>query len=174
MIFLIAGPSGSGKTTYAEKLKEELNNDAVVIPMDAFYRGKNQLFRTEGWHNNPQYCDIELLVESLKSLSKGENTTIPQYSMAAQDRVGTEIIVPKKHVIVEGLWTLTFPDLRELGDFKIYIDCSYEERLNRRVMRDGSRGWSEHEIVSMAPQIESLGLQYIEPYKQYADIVLNT
>jgi|SRR3989344_4424987 len=172
-IILIAGESGSGKTTFIDKALRYV--DAIVISMDNFYFGKNDCHRPSDvavWGNDPNYCDIESLVQVVTQLKQGEPTLIPQYSFIIQDRVKPIVVIPTKYIIVEGLWALTFPKLRELADRKIYIEAPEAVRIERRIGRDDVRGHSKERVLEMAPCIERLGKLHVAPYKTYADLVI--
>jgi len=172
MIITIAGHSGSGKSTFAELKQKELNNDAVIIGMDNFYFGKQRLFRTSNWADNPAYCDINRLIHCITQLRKGEPTLIPQFSPVLQDRTQDVVVQPRNHIIVDGLWTLTFAQLREISDQKYFVDAPLKTRLSRRVVRDVNKGWSGKETENRAFLVESLGSRFIEPYKQYANFIV--
>lgn len=172
MIVTIAGQSGAGKTTVAHDMIARLGGDAVLLSMDDFYFGKGQKPRIDGWGDTPAYCDVSRLVGAVHDLARGLPTTVPIFSPLVEDRIGEQIIFPKKHIVIEGLWALTFPSLREIADTKVFIEAPYEHRLERRVIRDVARGRNGKETEAIAPIIESHGTRFIDPYKVYADIVI--
>ena len=73
---------------------------------------------------------------------------------------------PTEVVIVEGYLLFHDARVRELLDFRIFFDASDEVRLERRTKFKDPR-YIETVLLPMHQQ-------FIEPTKQYADLVLNT
>jgi uridine kinase len=175
MITLIAGPSGSGKTTLAQYLAKK--TPSVIVPLDDFYFGRDEKPRISSvgiWGNDPDYCDVDELIKVVTTLKEGKGVTSPQYSFLTEDRTKPRFIEPKDEIIVEGLWTLNFPVLRELADQKIYLEVPYDIRLERRQNRDLQRGRSKEISHSIANEVDSMGRIHVEPYKEFANIIIET
>jgi len=68
------------------------------------------------------------------------------------------------------------PEIRELFDIKIYIDCDSDERLIRRLKRDISdRGRDLDEVLDRyQTTLKPMHQQFIEPAKAYADVIIPT
>ena len=99
---------------------------------------------------------------------------VPQFLFTTQDKTEPKLVYPRGKIIVEGLWTLTFPELRAWADQTIYLDVPEEERIIRRIMRDGVRGRNKEQTLRIIPEVEQLGSIYVKPYMQYADIIIKT
>lgn len=123
--------------------------------------------------DNPSAVDLDECAKIALELAEGKEVLVPEYDMVTSERVGQIKIIPAKSglVIIEGVFAL-HERLRQIGDLKIFIDTPTDERLARRINRDSERGRSEAEIIKHSIQVEESHKKYIEPMKQYADLVL--
>ena len=181
LIIGIAGGTGSGKTTVVSQIVEELPKDEVcLISQDSYYKDTGDLLYDERVKINfdhPKAIDFDLLVNQLKELKKGNPIEQPIYSFVEHNRTGKTIIThPRKVVIVEGILILTNPELRKLFDIKIYVHADSDERLIRRLKRDlAERGRDLEEVLTRyQTTLKPMHQQFIEPTKEYADIIIPT
>jgi len=179
LIIGIAGGTGSGKTTVVRKIIERLpQGEVAVLPQDSYYRDNSHLQleeRQEMNFDHPHSIEFELLVEHLKQLKKGEAIDQPIYSYLTCLRSEETIKVePKEVVIVEGILALTQPELRDLMDIMVFVDCDADDRLNRVIKRDiVERGRSVNKVLDRYEKtVKPMHLQFIEPTKRYADIIV--
>lgn len=179
LIIGIAGGTGSGKTTVVQQIIEELPKDEVcVISQDSYYKETSHLNfeeRTQINFDHPQAIDFDLLVNHLKELKKGNTIEQPIYSFVEHNRLKeTETTQPKKVIIVEGILILTHSDIRKLFDLKVYVHADSDERLIRRLKRDiAERGRDLEEVLTRyQTTLKPMHLQFIEPTKEYADIII--
>lgn len=175
----IAGGTGSGKTTVVNQIINQLQHDEVdVIYQDSYYKDTSHLgFEDRKAINfdHPQSIDFELLVEHLKTLKSQQNIEQPIYSFKTHNRTGeTKTTRPRKVMIVEGILILTNPAIREMLDIKIYVQTDSDERLIRRLKRDiTERGRDLDEVLNRYQNtLKPMHLQFIEPTKEYADIII--
>lgn len=70
--------------------------------------------------------------------------------------------------------TLLNKKLREMMDFKIFVDCDSDERLIRNIQRDTiDRGRTVSMVVNRYLEVlKPMHEQFIEPTKRYADIII--
>jgi len=172
----IAGPSGSGKSFLARHLKGALG--AEVLELDRYYRDLSHLPPAERAQVNfdaPEALEHELLIEQASLLRKRKAVELPVYDFATHTRTGrTELLQPSEVVIVEGLFTLHWPGLRDLLDTKVYVDLHDELCLARRTVRDvrerGRTVESVHEQyrATVAPMARG----YVRPTIAHADVVV--
>ncbi|MFA9371295.1 MAG: uridine kinase [Labilibaculum antarcticum] len=179
LIIGIAGGTGSGKTTVVRKIIERLNQGEVaVLPQDSYYRDNVELTleeRQEINFDHPRSIEFELLIEHVKNLKHGKSINQPIYSYITCLRSDETIKVePKGVVIVEGLLILTDSVLRDLMDLKVFVDCDADDRLNRVIKRDIiERGRSVERVLDRYEKtVKPMHLQFIEPSKRYADIIV--
>ncbi|MCC4833376.1 uridine kinase [Shewanella sp. 1_MG-2023] len=183
VIIGIAGASASGKSLIAqtifEELKRDLGTDQIgVINEDAYYRDQSHMTmedRVKTNYDHPKALDHQLLAEHLKQLKKGEQVNIPCYSYKEHTRMTKTLdMQPKKVIILEGILLLTDPKLRELMDASVFMDTPLDICFLRRLTRDvAERGRTMESVISQyKATVRPMFLQFIEPSKQHADIIV--
>lgn len=179
LIIGIAGGTGSGKTTVVRKIIERLpKGEVAVLPQDSYYRDSSHLpleKRQEINFDHPNSIEFELLQDHLKQLKVGVAIDQPIYSYLTCTRSEETIpIQPTEVVIIEGILALTQPELRDLMDIKVFVDCDADDRLNRVIKRDiVERGRSVDKVLARYEDVlKPMHLQFIEPTKRYADIIV--
>lgn len=179
LIIGIAGGTGCGKTTVVNQIIDELpDGEVVVISQDSYYNDLSHLSLEERRKTNfdhPLSIDFELLEEHLRLLKAGKSIQQPVYSFLECNRTDKTIPVsPSKVLIVEGILILTNAQIRKMLDIKIFVHADSDERLIRRLKRDvNERGWNLDETLDKyQTNIKPMHLQFIEPSKEYADIII--
>ena len=81
---------------------------------------------------------------------------------------------PKEVIIIEGIMTLYDKSLRDQMDLKIFVDAGPDERLLRVIVRDiAERGHPLDMLISKYRNVlKPMHDEFIEPTKQYADIII--
>ena len=179
MIIGIAGGSGSGKTTVVKNIIQKLPpNEVAVISQDAYYRDNSHLSLSERQKINfdhPNSLEFELLAKHLKQLNNKETIQQPIYSYITCTRSEETVAVsPKRVIIVEGILIFTNPMLRELLDIKVFVFTDADTRLTRIIRRDTlERGRTATAVLDRYEEtVKPMHLQFIEPSKRYADIIV--
>jgi uridine kinase len=179
LIIGIAGGTGSGKTTVVNQIIEQLPTDEVcVISQDSYYNQTVNLSyeeRTKINFDHPRAIDFDLIVKHLKKLKSGKTIEQPVYSFVTHNRTTDTVKThPRKVVIVEGILILNNEALRNLFDIKIFVHADTDERLVRRVRRDiTERGRDIEEVLNRYQDtLKPMHLQFIEPTKNFADIII--
>ncbi|PIB29960.1 uridine kinase [Maribacter sp. 4U21] len=179
LIIGIAGGTGCGKTTVVNQIINELPNEEVgVISQDSYYNDLSHLSledRRKTNFDHPNSIDFALLTEHLKKLKSGESIEQPVYSFLECNRTKKTIPThPRKVMIVEGILIMTNPEIRNMFDIKIFVHADTDERLIRRLKRDvNERGWNLDETLEKYQTvIKPMHDQFIEPTKEYADIII--
>jgi uridine kinase len=175
----IAGGTGSGKTTVVNRVLERLPEDKVtILPQDAYYKDNSQMNmvdRQEVNFDHPDSVEFSLLIEHLTQLKIGKKVQRPIYSYLTCTRSGETIAIePRPVTILEGILILTSEELRDLIDVKVFVDADADDRLSRVVRRDiQERGRSVNKVLERYEKtVKPMHLQFIEPSKRYADIIL--
>ncbi len=179
MIIGIAGGSGSGKTTVVKNIIQKLPpNEVAVISQDAYYRDNSHLSLSERQKINfdhPNSLEFELLAKHLRQLNNKETIQQPIYSYITCTRSEETVAVsPKRVIIVEGILIFTNPMLRELLDIKVFVFTDADTRLTRIIRRDTlERGRTATAVLDRYEEtVKPMHLQFIEPSKRYADIIV--
>ncbi len=175
----IAGGTGSGKTTVVKKIVETLPvNTVAVIPQDSYYNAQWDVpeeLRKKTNFDHPDAFEWPLLAHQIEELRKGNAIEQPTYSYITCTRQQETVHVePHDVIIVEGIMALYDKRLRELMDLKIFVDAEPDERLLRVIERDiAERGHSLEMLIDKYRNVlKPMHDEFIEPTKQYADIII--
>ena len=176
----IAGPSCSGKSEIARCLIQQFSGmSPVILTLDSYYHDLSSLDPEERDKKNfdvPEALDHELLRAQLLTLANGNAIEKPVYNFATHTRSPqSERIVPGETVIVEGLFSLYWEEIRDLFHTRVFVTLHDHICLSRRIARDTKERGRSHESV-LAQYIETvrpMNEKYILPTKTFADIVVN-
>jgi uridine kinase len=175
----IAGASCSGKTELARSLYRHFEDQSILFPLDHYYIDRStvpEAARGAFNFDHPEALDAALLVEQVQALKAGRIIEQPRYSFVTHSRLeDTEPLAPHAIIFVEGLFSLYWPELRDLLDLKIYVETGDEECHRRRLRRDvAERGRSVESIEKQyAETVRPMAMAYVRPTKAYADLVVS-
>jgi uridine kinase len=81
---------------------------------------------------------------------------------------------PRAAVIVEGILIFADAALRTLMDIKVFVDADADTRFIRRLERDvAERGRTVASVIEQyLGTVRPMHLEFVEPSKRYADIIL--
>ncbi len=179
LIVGIAGGTGSGKTTVVKKVTGRFpNNEVMVIPQDSYYRDNRHIQPEERQRINfdhPDSVEFDLLKDHLTKLREGKSVEMPVYSYLTCLRSEETITIkPANVILVEGILILTDSGLRDLFDLKVFVDADADDRLGRVIQRDIIE--RERSVMMVLERyhdtVKPSHLQFIEPSKRYADIII--
>jgi uridine kinase len=175
----IAGGSGSGKTTFTQKVLSQVNDPKVgVLHQDSYYLPKPppQLkINDEPNFDHPDAFDWELLRTHLELLKEGKRVDSPVYDYSSSRRTSkTQAVGPCKVLIVEGIFALWDEKIRNLFDLKFYLHVESDIRFIRRLFRDlKDRDRTLDDIIRQYyDTVRPMHQLYLEPTRQYADIIV--
>lgn len=175
----VAGGSGSGKTTVAKEISQSFPNQSiVVIEQDAYYKAQDDKTMEERLNTNydhPLAFDHDLLIQHLIDLIEFKPIDKPVYDYTVHTRSDKVISVdPKDVIILEGILILEDERLRDLMDIKVFVDTDADLRILRRLIRDiEDRGRTLHSVIDQyLTVVRPMHLEFIEPTKRYADIII--
>jgi uridine kinase len=164
----IDGPGGSGKSTLGEVLARSCTSAAVVHGDDFFFPSAHR--RTSGpavrvgWD-----FDLERLRdEVLLPFCRGQRVRYHRYDWAADAIVSRADEFDADTLIVEGIYT-TSSVTRELYDFRIWVECPRNERLQRGLGRDGAAA-RDRWVNDWMPQEDAY--MKLEAPREHADLVV--
>ena len=179
LVIGIAGGSGSGKTTVVRAITEHLQGKVVVIPQDSYYKDSSHIPMEERKKINfdhPDAIDWKLMCQQVRELKAGRAVEQPVYSYITCSRSTTETVTvePAEVIIVEGILIFTCKELRDQMNIKIFVDADDDDRLMRIIVRDiAERGRTiETAIEHYCDTVKPMHLQFIEPSKRYADVIV--
>ena len=154
----MGGGSAAGKSTLAAALAERL------VPLRVEIIGQDRFFKRP--EDMPKYYSG---IHGDYRPAYNEPDSFKQEEMFAYCRG----VAGGNVVIFEGILVLWFAELRELMDFKIYIEADADERIIRRIRRnmktvDDYDPITEYYLESVRGQHR----EYNAPTREYADLIV--
>ena len=175
----IGGGTGSGKTTVANAITEEFGKPKVaLIQLDSYYQDINQLSfkeRAETNFDHPNAIDFSLLKSQLRKIMIEESINIPVYDFKTHTRMDETISVEAHHIVIlEGIFALLDEEIRNMMDIKLFVDTADDIRMIRRLKRDINKRKRSFESVidQYYKTVRPMHIQFVEPTKNYADIII--
>ena len=199
-LVLISGPSSSGKTTTTKKLALYLRAKGLKphqISLDNYFVNKKDTPKD----SNGEYdfasiksTDVGLFNEHLKKLLKGEKVNTPIYDFIKGKKVYGENYLQLGSddiLLIEGIHTLNDTLTKTIdrkNKYKILITPIIQLKIDnhnrirttdlrkiRRIVRDSRyRGWSAEETLKIWHNVDKEAHQYIYPYEDDCDYVINS
>lgn len=175
----IAGGSCSGKTTLARAILDSLGTkDCHILFQDNYYIDQSDRFDEDGGSVNfdhPDSIDWKLFERHLKDLKEDRSINVPQYDFVNHARKEeTTLFNPIKIVLIDGTLIFHNSEIRDLFDYKIFLDADFDTRFNRRLLRDKTeRGRTEEGVKKQFDlQVEPMHIKFVTPSKTFANMVL--
>jgi len=153
----IGGGSASGKTTIAEAISQRIVPLSVeIIHQDRFFKPAHEL---------PTYYS-EIHRKPRPDYNRPDSFRTEEMFAYCRRVCGADV------VILEGILTLYYPELREQMDVTCYITANADERIIRRIRRNLPH--SSYDAITDY-YLESVRYQherYNAPTERYADLVI--
>jgi phosphoribulokinase len=188
----LAADSGCGKSTFMRRVTQVFGGEpkppaggnpdsntllsdlTTVICLDDYHahdrQGRKDLKITALC---PEAQAFDLMAEQVKAIKDGKSISKPIYNHVTGNLDDPEEIQPTPIFIIEGLHPFYDERVRDLLDFKIYLDISDEVKFAWKIQRDmAERG---HSLESIKASIEARKPDfdaYIDPQKKEADVVV--
>ncbi|MBM3763894.1 MAG: uridine kinase [Acidobacteria bacterium] len=172
----IAGPSGSGKSELSRRLAAA--EGAPIVSLDSYYKDLAHVplsVREKTNFDDPASLDDVLILDHARRLASGERVEVPHYDFATHTRApGIDVVEPGAVVIIEGLFTLFWNELRDLLTTKVYVDLEDETCFARRKERDvRERGRTPESVDRQyAETVRPMAEKFIWPTKRHADLII--
>lgn len=176
-IILISGGSCSGKTSISLLIKEKLGKNKVnIISMDDYYFPKNH-FKNEkdiNW-DIPEAYDLNKFKDDVYKLLNGEkiekNIFIYGEDVYKNEK---EILFPKEFLIIEGIFSPYFKDIKEKSYKNIFLYSSKRKRYLRRKNKDKKSvpNFSEKELKKYwNNEVKKFEKKYLKNYKKEGKLI---
>jgi len=171
----VAGDSGCGKSTFLRRLIDLFGEELMtVICLDDYHSLDRKQRKQQGVTAlNPKANNFDLMYEQVKALKNGQAIDKPIYNHETGELDPPERIESNKIVVIEGLHPLYDERVRSLVDFGVYLDIDDQVKINWKIQRDmAERGHRYEDILASINARRPDFDAYIEPQKQYADVVI--
>ena len=155
-------------------------SDIGFLSSDSYYKDNSNLNfskRDKLNYDTPDAIDFDLLNSHIKILKTGQDINVPQYSFSTHLRLkNSTLFKPKKILIIEGILILSNITLKGQINYNVFLDCSRDTRLKRRLERDISeRGRNREDIIKLFEnRLDKMHRNYVEPIKKECNLILNT
>jgi len=178
IIIGIVGGTGSGKSTLCKKIADRIGSGVSIVRHDIYYKDLSHLplhERNQQNFDHPAALDNELFISHISALKQGISINVPCYDFTTHTRTPEiQRINPVKTILAEGIMLYTDKRIRDLLDYKIYIDLDADIRFIRRLKRDiEERGRSVESVIEQyLSTVRPMHIKFVEPSKRYADLVV--
>ncbi len=175
----IAGASCSGKTELARGLARQLLDEALPFALDHYYIDRSHIQepgRSNFNFDHPDALDAPLLIRDVESLKLGLAIEQPRYSFVTHSRLeSSEPIAPRPVILVEGLFSLYWPALRDQLDLMVYVETDDQECFNRRLRRDVTeRGRTPESIKNQYDEtVRPMAEAFVRPTSRFAHLTVS-
>lgn len=152
--------------------------EATLLSLDNYYRPREQQpIDAHGFKNFdlPTGLEIDRFLTDLDRLLAGEDIHIREYTFNNPNKKPSTIFIRSSPIlVVEGLFTFHFEDLRKLLDLKVFIDTPPHLMLSRRIQRDAEeRGYDLQDVLyRFEHHVMPAYRDFIEPHKSTADLIV--
>ena len=159
--------------------KATSSKNIAFISIDDYYKPLIHLNYAEKEQYNfdhPTAIDFGLLEKHLLLLKSNKPIQKPKYCFKTHNRLKeTTTILPSPVIIIEGILSSSITAIRNLCDYKIFIDAPENIRLERRIKRDVTerKRTKESVIQQFKMNISAMHSEFVEPYKKYADLIID-
>ncbi len=175
----VTGGSGSGKTSFLHQLEQALPVGALtVLSQDHYYVPIDEQPRDDQDIENfdlPESINQEEFVRDIAQLKAGQTVFRKEYTFNNSNAEPRQLeFKAAPIVVVEGIFVFSDPDIFSQLDLKVFIETEDYLMLKRRVIRDASeRGYDMDDVLyRFENHVMPAFRQYIEPYKQQANIII--
>lgn len=164
----VTGGSGSGKTAIAKELKKYFGEKASIFHIDNYQKFDEKLPEIYGMENwdHPKSINWKKLIKDLASLKIGKTVIIKHRDQKKLNRAREIVFAPSEIIIVEGYFLFYKPSVRNLLNFRVFLEAGDKTRIKRRTKFKNAK-YIKKILLPMH-------YKYIEPTKKIANLVLNT
>ena len=157
-LLMLAGGAGSGKSTIARELAAELPGLAVVHLDDCY-------------HDNPRLAPT---VDNYDGGGQIVNFSHPESIDLARVDAKLAEYADADLILIEGLFALSLPNVRERARWSAYIDVPADIRLARKTIRKIDEGRNpRHVLRGYLEHGRDAYERHVAPTRGYADLVLD-
>ena len=116
-----------------------------------------------------------LMKKHLTELSHGKQISMPEYDFSTHTRKKiTHVLIAPKAIILEGIFTLHDPEIRNLMNLKIFIETADDIRIMRRIKRDVNK--RNRSLISVINQyketVRPMHEKFVANTKIHADVIV--
>lgn len=144
--------------------------------MDSYYNDFSGVPHDQIEVDVPGALDEKCLVEQLRALAAGNPVEKPVYDYVTHSRAPRgELVEPGDIIIVEGLFALYWPEVRELLNLRVFVTVDDKTAFSRRLARDiRERGRTEQSVRKQYDEkVRPMYELHVQPTRKHADIIID-
>ncbi len=171
----IGGDSASGKSTFAKGIIELFGKENVSsISLDDYHKyDRKERTKLRITALNPRANNLELIEKHLSFIKKGISFQKPFYDHKDGKLKGPVEYIPNRINIVEGLFPFYKTSFLSYFDMTIFIDPSFDVRVEWKLFRDvNERGHKREDVLRSIEKRQPDYKKYIEPQRRKAEIIV--
>lgn len=175
LVIGVAGDSASGKATFAHGVQQILGMENVTaISLDDYHSMDRKERRQKGITPlDPRANQMRLMAEHARLLKKGKAIVKPVYNHNNGTFGKPEEVAPKPVVVMTGLLPYMEEQMREIFDYKVFLDPHEELKWRWKLDRDTTtRGYTAHQLNAEVQARRRDFERFVKPQKNYADMVV--
>lgn len=174
-VIVVSGLSRSGKSVLARVISIVLGKRGIaskILPLDHWIVDINE---RKDWMGVRQRYNYHGIVADLQALLDGKEIKLSKYDVkkrTVRGQLGPFSLNKEEILIVDGIVGLDIEHLREITDFKIYVDVPEDIRKRRFYNFYRYKGMSEEDIEELYLQRQNDETPIVVGTKKYADYVI--
>lgn len=155
------------------------NGSLALVSQDNYYKPKEEQQVDKNGEVNfdlPTSIDRRHFYTDLQRLRMGKSITKLEYTFNNPKKAPAKIkIHPAPIVICEGLFIFHYEEIKDLLDYKVYVEADESLRLKRRIARDlEERGYPEDVVrYQWEHHVMPADRNFLQPYKSQCDEVIH-
>lgn len=175
----ICGGSGSGKTYLLKRLMEMLPKEKLTfISQDNYYKKQEEQVRNEEGlvnYDHPDSLNLHHLEADIQELIAGKTVSVEEYTFNVKvEKPNFLIYRPNPIIIIEGLFIYHRSKVRDLIDFKVFVEAEEHIKISRRLKRDlVERAYSFDETLRDYQKfVAPMYRKFVEPQRFESDLIV--
>lgn len=187
ILVAIVGPPGVGKSTFAEKLRQQLNqadDGCEILPMDGYHYDDIYLEKQNNRHRKgaPFTFDVGGLRAILSRLQTNAEAeiSVPVFDREIEiARAGARMIDESvKYILVEGNYLLLntglWPELRQYFNLSVMLHAQEDTLKTRLIERWTGLGYTPEQARAKVASNDFLNVKEVLENSALADHLINT
>lgn len=176
----ISGGSGSGKTSIVQEIRKLFTEQELcIVSQDNYYIPRDEQAVDENGVSNfdlPTSINLDAFTRDIQQLKNGNAVSLKEYVFNNElKQARTLVYNPAPVIMVEGLFVYHAQEMRDLLDYKFFVDAPEDTKLIRRIRRDRvERNYPLEDVLyRFENHVTPSYVKYISPYKSICDMIIN-
>ncbi len=176
----ISGGSGSGKTSIVQEIRKLFTEQELcIVSQDNYYIPRDEQAVDENGVSNfdlPTSINLDAFTQDIQQLKNGNAVSLKEYVFNNElKQARTLVYNPAPVIMVEGLFVYHAKEMRDLLDYKFFVDAPEDTKLIRRIRRDRvERNYPLEDVLyRFENHVTPSYVKYISPYKSICDMIIN-